>query len=111
MVIFDLLRNVNENISEMKNGKPVKIQTGIIYITNLITIQSFINFEYGYRKVVLIPILKVLSYEEYNINKLLYYKLIYTILYSNYYILIINSPKVQTSQTSPKVHLFDHHVP
>ena len=46
-----------------------------------------------------------------HINKLLYYKLIYTILYSNYYILIINSPKVQTSQTSPKVHLFDHHVP
>ena len=39
-----------------------------------------------------------------SINKLLYYKLIYTILYSNYYFLIINSPKVQTSQTSPKVH-------
>ena len=38
----------------MKYGKPVKVNTGIIYITNLIDMQIFIDFEYGFRKVVYI---------------------------------------------------------
>ena len=48
--------------------------------------------------------------EEDVINMLHYYKLIYTILYSNYYYLIVNCLKVLTPQTSSKVHLFDPHV-